>query len=193
MYLSDPLKFKSWKIEPNYHANAGIDDSVNNLLPFLARHAVSAGDLIQFAGEYLVPSESYQANDCFRGCGVEQLPSKLMQQTILCATDYNPIISGCTSARVLGRPPQCYRCCDRWIDPRRSIPLLCQRVVTLHSQEPQDTVDSILERFADAGNSYTFFFRYKILTSGTGNFSAFEVVSLLASHSIARADDVSER
>ena len=38
---------------------------------------------------------------------------------------------------------------------------------------PEDSVDSILDRFADAGN-----------------FSAFEVVSLLASHSIARADKV---
>ena len=38
---------------------------------------------------------------------------------------------------------------------------------------PQDSVDTILARFADAGN-----------------FSAFEVVSLLASHSIARADNI---
>ncbi|KAJ7899830.1 manganese peroxidase [Mycena leptocephala] len=37
--------------EPNFDANAGIDDSVNNLLPFLAKHdKVSAGDLVQFAG-----------------------------------------------------------------------------------------------------------------------------------------------
>ena len=41
--------------------------------------------------------------------------------------------------------------------------------------EPQDSVTSILERFADAGN-----------------FSPFEVISLLASHSIARADKVDE-
>ena len=39
--------------------------------------------------------------------------------------------------------------------------------------EPQDSVESILDRFADAGN-----------------FSAFEVISLLASHSVARADKV---
>ena len=39
--------------------------------------------------------------------------------------------------------------------------------------EPQDSVDSILARFADAGN-----------------FSPFEVVSLLVSHTIARADKV---
>ena len=41
--------------------------------------------------------------------------------------------------------------------------------------EPQDDVTKILERFADAGN-----------------FSPFEVISLLASHSIARADKVDE-
>ncbi|KAJ7618878.1 manganese peroxidase B, partial [Mycena polygramma] len=37
-------------IEPNFAANNGIDDSVKNLLPILARHPVSAGDLVQFAG-----------------------------------------------------------------------------------------------------------------------------------------------
>ncbi|KAJ7610048.1 manganese peroxidase [Mycena polygramma] len=37
-------------IEPNFAASDGIDDSVNNLLPLLARHNVSAGDLVQFAG-----------------------------------------------------------------------------------------------------------------------------------------------
>ena len=41
--------------------------------------------------------------------------------------------------------------------------------------EPQDSVTKILQRFEDAGN-----------------FSPFEVVSLLASHSIARADKVDE-
>ncbi|KAJ6555290.1 manganese peroxidase MnP4 splice variant, partial [Mycena sp. CBHHK59/15] len=37
-------------IEVNFPANNGIDDMVNNLLPFLDRHTVSAGDLVQFAG-----------------------------------------------------------------------------------------------------------------------------------------------
>ncbi|KAL5507601.1 GP1_6 [Sanghuangporus vaninii] len=37
-------------IEPNFAANDGIDDSVNALAPFLTRHNVTAGDLIQFAG-----------------------------------------------------------------------------------------------------------------------------------------------
>ena len=37
-------------VEPFFHANAGIDDSVNNLIPFMANHRVSAGDLVQFAG-----------------------------------------------------------------------------------------------------------------------------------------------
>ncbi|KAH8110319.1 manganese peroxidase 2 [Phellopilus nigrolimitatus] len=37
-------------IETNFAANAGIDDSVDALAPFLTRHNVTAGDLIQFAG-----------------------------------------------------------------------------------------------------------------------------------------------
>jgi hypothetical protein len=36
--------------EPLQEANDGTEDTVNNLLPFLARHNVTAGDLIQFAG-----------------------------------------------------------------------------------------------------------------------------------------------
>ena len=51
-------------------ANLGIDDSVNALKPFLTRHLVTAGDLIQFAGavgitncpgklQYLVQSTLY--------------------------------------------------------------------------------------------------------------------------------------
>jgi hypothetical protein len=35
-------------VEPNFSANNGISDSVDALLPFLAAHPVSAGDLIQF-------------------------------------------------------------------------------------------------------------------------------------------------
>ncbi|KAI5118589.1 hypothetical protein M0805_008679 [Coniferiporia weirii] len=38
------------EIETNFAANAGIDDSVDALAPFLTRHLVTAGDLIQFAG-----------------------------------------------------------------------------------------------------------------------------------------------
>lgn len=37
-------------IETNFAANAGIDDSVDALSPFLSKHNVTAGDLIQFAG-----------------------------------------------------------------------------------------------------------------------------------------------
>ncbi|KAJ6615080.1 heme peroxidase [Mycena sp. CBHHK59/15] len=80
---------------PELETNNGIDDSVNNLLPILARHPVSSGDLVQFAGAVAV--------------------------------------SNCP--------------------------------------ELQDPVTTVLERFAHAGN-----------------FSPFEVISLLASHSVARAD-----
>ncbi|KAL5523463.1 hypothetical protein ACEPAG_7636 [Sanghuangporus baumii] len=37
-------------IETNFTANAGVDEAVDALAPFLTRHEVSAGDLIQFAG-----------------------------------------------------------------------------------------------------------------------------------------------
>jgi manganese peroxidase len=110
-------------VEPNFHANNGIDDSVNNLIPFLSRHNVSAGDLVQFAGAVA--------------------------------------LSNCPGAPQLqflaGRPNATAPAVDGLIP------------------EPQDSVDSILARFADAGN-----------------FSPFEVISLLASHSVARADKVDE-
>jgi len=37
-------------IEPNFAANLGTDDIVDALTPILARHNISSGDLIQFAG-----------------------------------------------------------------------------------------------------------------------------------------------
>lgn len=37
-------------VEPNFHANAGINGSVTTLTPFLGTPGVTAGDLIQFAG-----------------------------------------------------------------------------------------------------------------------------------------------
>ena len=40
-------------VEPNFAANLGISDSVNDLLPFMesGKHpTITAGDLIQFAG-----------------------------------------------------------------------------------------------------------------------------------------------
>ena len=36
-------------VEPNFSENAGTDDGVDALAPFLTRHNVTAGDLIQFA------------------------------------------------------------------------------------------------------------------------------------------------
>ncbi|KAJ7459244.1 manganese peroxidase [Mycena latifolia] len=107
--------------EPDFPGNEGIDDSVDALLPFLATHNVSAGDLIQFAGAVA--------------------------------------LSNCPGAPKLeflaGRP-------NTTILPQ-------QHLIPL----PEDNVDSILARMADAGN-----------------FSPFEVVSLLSAHSIARADNV---
>ncbi|KAJ6571268.1 manganese peroxidase [Mycena capillaripes] len=116
-----PLLFPT--IEPNFAANNGIDDSVNNLLPLLARHPVSAGDLVQFAGAVA--------------------------------------LSNCPGA------PQLEFMAGR---PNKTIPAMDGLI-----PEPQDSVTTILERFADGGN-----------------FSPFEVVSLLASHTVARADKVDE-
>nr|AAD45724.1 manganese-dependent peroxidase precursor [Gelatoporia subvermispora] len=109
-------------VEPFFHANAGIDDSVNNLIPFLDKFpTITAGDLIQFAGTVA--------------------------------------LSNCPGAPQLeflaGRPNATAPAVDGLIP------------------EPQDNVTHILERFADAGG-----------------FTPFEVVSLLASHTVARADKV---
>ncbi|KAL5528768.1 GP1_9 [Sanghuangporus sanghuang] len=47
---ADGLIIHFGDIETNFTANAGIDEAVDALAPFLTRHEVSAGDLIQFAG-----------------------------------------------------------------------------------------------------------------------------------------------
>nr|AAD45725.1 manganese-dependent peroxidase precursor [Gelatoporia subvermispora] len=109
-------------VEPEFAASNGIDDSVNNLIPFLSSHPnISAGDLVQFAGAVAL-------TNCPGAPRVNFLAGR--------KNAVAPAIDGL-------------------------IP------------EPQDNVTSILARFADAGN-----------------FSPFEVVSLLASHSVARADKV---
>ncbi|PSR85708.1 hypothetical protein PHLCEN_2v5355 [Hermanssonia centrifuga] len=109
-------------VEPNFSANNGIDDSVNNLIPFMQKHnTISAGDLVQFAGAVALTN-----------CpGAPQLEF------------------------LAGRPNKTIAAVDGLIP------------------EPQDNVTSILARFKDAGN-----------------FSPSEVVALLASHSVARADKV---
>ncbi|CAK5282263.1 unnamed protein product [Mycena citricolor] len=109
-------------VEPDFAANNGIDDSVNALLPFLAKHnKISAGDLIQFAGAVAL-------TNCPGAPRLEFLA---------------------------GRPNHTHAAIDGLI------PL------------PEDSVDKILARFKDAGN-----------------FSPFEVISLLSSHSVARTDHV---
>ncbi|KAJ6576878.1 manganese peroxidase [Mycena vulgaris] len=110
-------------VEPNFDANDGIDDSVNNLLPFLGKYKVSAGDLVQFAGAVA--------------------------------------LSNCPGA------PRLEFMAGR---PNKTVPAVDGLIPV-----PEDNVSKILERFADAGN-----------------FSPFEVVSLLSAHSIARADHVDE-
>nr|4CZN_A Chain A, EXTRALONG MANGANESE PEROXIDASE [Gelatoporia subvermispora]4CZO_A Chain A, EXTRALONG MANGANESE PEROXIDASE [Gelatoporia subvermispora]4CZP_A Chain A, EXTRALONG MANGANESE PEROXIDASE [Gelatoporia subvermispora]4CZQ_A Chain A, EXTRALONG MANGANESE PEROXIDASE [Gelatoporia subvermispora]4CZR_A Chain A, EXTRALONG MANGANESE PEROXIDASE [Gelatoporia subvermispora] len=109
-------------VEPEFAASNGIDDSVNNLIPFLSLHpTISAGDLVQFAGAVAL-------SNCPGAPRVQFLA---------------------------GRPNHTIAAIDGLIP------------------EPQDNVTSILERFDDAGG-----------------FTPFEVVSLLASHTIARADKV---
>ncbi|KAF8513083.1 manganese peroxidase precursor [Gautieria morchelliformis] len=109
-------------VEPNFHANLGISDSVDLLTPFLNNHTdVTAGDLIQFAAAVAI-------GNC---PGAPKLEFKA------------------------GRPNATAPAPDGLIP------------------EPQDAVDKIFARMKDGGN-----------------FSPDEVVALLASHSIARADHV---
>nr|AGS19355.1 manganese peroxidase [Cerrena unicolor]AGS19356.1 manganese peroxidase [Cerrena unicolor] len=109
-------------IETPFHANGGIDDIVGVQKPFIAKHNITAGDFIQFAG----------------AVGVSNCPGAPQLDFLL------------------GRPEA------------------TQASPDLLVPEPFDTVDKILDRFADAG------------------FTPAEVVALLASHSIAAADHVDE-
>nr|ARA74331.1 manganese peroxidase 2 [Physisporinus sp. PF18]ARA74333.1 manganese peroxidase 2 [Physisporinus sp. PF18] len=108
-------------IETNFHANLGIDEIVEEQKPFIARHNITPGDFIQFAG----------------AVGVSNCPGAPRLNFFL------------------GRPAATAPA------PDLTVP------------EPFDTVDTILARFADAGQ-----------------FSIVEVVWLLISHTIAAADHV---
>ncbi|KIJ56361.1 class II peroxidase [Sphaerobolus stellatus SS14] len=108
-------------VEPNFSANNGISDSVDALLPFLAKHPVSAGDLIQFAG----------------AVGLTNCPGAPQLEFLA------------------GRPNATAPAPDGLIP------------------EPQDSVEKIFERFLDGGG-----------------FTPDEIIALLASHTIARADHV---
>ncbi|KAH8116590.1 manganese peroxidase 3 [Phellopilus nigrolimitatus] len=105
-------------IETNYVENAGTDDGVDALAPFLQNHSVSAGDLIQFAA----------------AVGLTNCPGAPQLQFLA------------------GRPNATIPADDGTVP------------------QPQDSVDSILARFADVG------------------ISSDEVIHLLASHTVARSD-----
>ena len=52
-------------VEPNFGANNGIDDSVNNLIPFMQKHnTISAGDLVQFAGAVAITNCPVSTSQC---------------------------------------------------------------------------------------------------------------------------------
>ena len=54
-------------VEPAFFANLGIADSVNNLIPFLSQFpAISAGDLVQFAGAVAVANCPVRNHRLFR-------------------------------------------------------------------------------------------------------------------------------
>ncbi|KAI1791272.1 manganase peroxidase [Ganoderma leucocontextum] len=106
-------------IETNFHANLGVDEIVNEQAPFIARHNITPGDFIQFAG----------------AVGLSNCPGAPQLEFLL------------------GRPAATQPA------PDKTVP------------EPFDTVDTILTRFADAGN-----------------FTSEEVVALLSSHTVAAAD-----
>ncbi|KAI5117417.1 hypothetical protein M0805_005477 [Coniferiporia weirii] len=105
-------------IETNFSENLGTDDGVDALAPFLTRHNVTAGDLIQFAAAF----------------GLTNCPGAPRLQFLV------------------GRPNATIPAEDG------AVPL------------PQDSVDVILTRFADAG------------------FNSNEIIHLLASHTVARSD-----
>ena len=129
-------------VEPNFGANNGIDDSVNNLIPFMQKHnTISAGDLVQFAG----------------AVALANCPVSLFS---ILSPDF-------ASFRCLQGAPRLEFMAGR---PNKTIAAVDGLI-----PEPQDSVTKILERFDDAGG-----------------FTPFEVVSLLASHTIARADKVDE-
>ncbi|EMD32649.1 fungal class II heme-containing peroxidase [Gelatoporia subvermispora B] len=107
--------------EANFAANIGIDEIINAQKPFIARHNITPGDFVQFAG----------------AVGAANCPGAPQLQFML------------------GRPMPVAS------SPDGLIP------------EPFDTVDSIIERFADAGN-----------------FTETEIIWLLTAHSIAAADEV---
>ncbi|TDL19682.1 manganese peroxidase 3 [Rickenella mellea] len=107
-------------IETAFANNAGIDDSVDALKPFLKTHKVSAGDLIQFAG----------------AVGVSNCPGAPRLQFLA------------------GRPNATVAASDGTVPA------------------PEDSVDKILARMADAG------------------FTPAELIHLLASHTVARSDHI---
>ncbi|KAL5507632.1 GP1_11 [Sanghuangporus vaninii] len=104
--------------ETNTRANNGTDDAVDALLPFLASHNVTAGDLIQFGA----------------ALGLTNCPGAPQLQFLA------------------GRP-------------NATIPAQDGTV-----PEPQDSVDHIIDRFADVG------------------INSDEIIHLLASHTVARSD-----
>ena len=80
------------EIETNFPANNGIDDSVNNLIPFMQKHnTISAGDLVQFAGAVALSNCPVSTNT-----------------SVTYGSVLTPLRSGCSSARVLGWSPQRY-------------------------------------------------------------------------------------
>ena len=108
-------------IELNFHANIGIDDSVDDLTPFMATHpTITPGDLIQFAG----------------AVGVSNCPGAPKLEFLA------------------GRPNATIPASD------------------LTVPEPNNSTDEIFERMGDGG------------------FTPAELIHLLASHSVARADHV---
>jgi len=111
-------------VEPNFAANLGISDSVNDLLPFLGSGqfpTITAGDMIQFGA----------------AVGVGLCPGAPQLEFLA------------------GRPNATAPAIDGLIP------------------EPQDPVDMIFARMADASN-----------------FTPEDLVSLLVSHTVARADHV---
>lgn len=85
-------------VEPNFAANLGISDSVNDLLPFLGSGqfpTITAGDMIQFGAAVGVGL-----------CPVRTHPSIFSLVIIYSCAGHS---QGRASARVPGWTPKCYR------------------------------------------------------------------------------------
>ncbi|KAK0481240.1 manganese peroxidase 1 precursor [Armillaria novae-zelandiae] len=80
------------EIETNFHANDGIDEIVETIKPFIARHNITAGDFIQLSGAVGLTNcpGAPRLNFLFgRPAAIEPAQDKLVPEPFDTVTDYN--------------------------------------------------------------------------------------------------------